>query len=269
MTCLFLYLKILNRGVTPPKRTDKKKESLFFVISLCIIIPMFFAATTAIALKESKRHSKQMEGDESKATLTRSFTIIYDELFGSRLELPNKSIEQEKSKHIYKNIPAGCLQYEDIDIFGFGDEDISDCCAMFHSFKHNLLPKKGVIRTQKEYESFQRSIYEKFIDSENCFSLSYGDFVNKCAAFPPIDFSKKTLLWNLIIAGGCRVEFNKSICLDDKSKKVIYHVVVDALGCCASLAISFNFVLTPKIPDDYSVEITETIKETRTGYGCK
>ncbi len=70
---------------------------------------------------------------------------------------------------------------------------------------------------------------------------------------PEIDFNTHTLL-GLYADGTCNVGFDRIVNRDDDLKKYIYTVSVNACGMCESLRFSMNWVIVPKLPDDYTVE---------------
>jgi len=70
---------------------------------------------------------------------------------------------------------------------------------------------------------------------------------------PEIDFNTQTLL-GLYADGTCNVGFDRIVLRDDDLKKYTYTVGVNACGMCESLRFSMNWVLVPKLPEDYTVE---------------
>jgi len=73
------------------------------------------------------------------------------------------------------------------------------------------------------------------------------------STLPEIDFNVYTLL-GLYADGACNVGFDRIVMQDDDLKKYIYTVGVNACGACESLRFSMNWVVVPKLPDDYTVE---------------
>lgn len=71
--------------------------------------------------------------------------------------------------------------------------------------------------------------------------------------FPEIDFNAQTLL-GLYADGTCYVGFDRIVNRDDDLKRYTYTVGVNACGTCESLRFSMNWVLVPKLPEDYTVE---------------
>ena len=97
------------------------------------------------------------------------------------------------------------------------------------------------INSQSEFELNGCSRFE-FVDSQ---------IVNN---FELINFSKYTLLSQETTGSGCETHFIKNLKKDDQNKKIIYTVTVEEIGSCEPLEFSKNWIITPKIPDNYIVE---------------
>ena len=70
-----------------------------------------------------------------------------------------------------------------------------------------------------------------------------------------IDFSKYTVLGNF--AGGtCSVNIDRNVVRDETNKLVSYNVTVLQCGNCESYSWSENWVLIPKVPDDYEIDFS-------------
>jgi len=68
-----------------------------------------------------------------------------------------------------------------------------------------------------------------------------------------VDFDSYTLLGYPLGASGCSQKFIRDVSIDDEAKTVHYLVTVKECGSCLPWVVSPNFVLIPKIPDDYDV----------------
>ena len=103
------------------------------------------------------------------------------------------------------------------------------------SFSYNLDNDNHVIRA----------------DSENIYNLmvSYDQGAN----YDSIDFDQYTLLGKQS-SGGCAVVFDRHVSRDTVAKKCTYRIKVYECGLCTSLDISMNWVLVPRIPEDYTVD---------------
>lgn len=85
---------------------------------------------------------------------------------------------------------------------------------------------------------------------ENVFDLKVkfeGDSI-----FDAIDFTQYTLLGKYA-SGGCRVVFERNVTRNDSQKNVLYDITVHQCGDCQIYHGEMNWVLIPKIPDDYTV----------------
>lgn len=79
-----------------------------------------------------------------------------------------------------------------------------------------------------------------------------------------IDFSKYTVLENRVTTGGCSVIYERNVSKDITHKKIVYTVTANQCGGCEKLNTSWNWVLVPKIPEDYTIEykvIEKNVKE--------
>ena len=96
-------------------------------------------------------------------------------------------------------------------------------------------------------------------EEENIFDLkvSYDDG----QTFEPIDFTIYTVLGKRASSGGCKVRFVRDVKKNDISKKYIYTITVLQCGNCFSQDEIMNWVLVPKIPEDYTVEFV--VKKTK------
>ncbi len=82
--------------------------------------------------------------------------------------------------------------------------------------------------------------------------------------YQTIDFSKYSVLEKGVNTGGCSVVFERNVSKNIKHKKILYTITVHQCGDCKKLNISWNWVLVPKIPEDYTVEfkvIEKKVKE--------
>ncbi|MGZ5242597.1 MAG: hypothetical protein ACXWEY_09330 [Bacteroidia bacterium] len=95
-----------------------------------------------------------------------------------------------------------------------------------------------VIRTDSAFHAIIK------IDSANCAK----------PIFEEIDFSRYTMLGQYAQTGGCSAGFLRTVTQNNAEKKMIYEVFANGCGECEELSLSYNIVLVPKIPKDYSVE---------------
>jgi hypothetical protein len=111
-----------------------------------------------------------------------------------------------------------------------------------------------VFRDEKSFEAFGRKV-------------SNGTGACGEASLPYVDFSKYTLLAKYSSGGGCRVDYSRKVVFDSVQKKVVYYIDIEYEGYCEQLAFGGNFVLVPKIPDNYAVEIRLTEERIPDTYG--
>jgi len=71
---------------------------------------------------------------------------------------------------------------------------------------------------------------------------------------PEIDFSEHTLLGYYVDGGGCDIQFIREVTVDESEQRYIYTVKVKECGWCAKLGYSMNWVLVPKLPENWTVE---------------
>ncbi|HPX58934.1 MAG TPA: hypothetical protein PLL02_00720 [Bacteroidales bacterium] len=72
--------------------------------------------------------------------------------------------------------------------------------------------------------------------------------------YQAIDFSKYSVLEKEVQTAGCSIVCERNVSKDTKNKKIVYTVTVHQCGGCEKLNTSWNWVLVPKIPEDYSIE---------------
>ena len=87
-------------------------------------------------------------------------------------------------------------------------------------------------------------------DSQNIYDLSVS--FDDGNTFDSIDFSKYTLLGKYA-SEGCRVSFERNVTKDNLDKKVYFDIIVYQCGACKTYVESMNWVLIPKISNDYTV----------------
>lgn len=98
-----------------------------------------------------------------------------------------------------------------------------------------------VFRTQIEFEAYGTKIKDKRIACET-------------VSLPEIDFSKYSLLSKLTRGGCCTAKYERMVLKDSLNKKIIYSIMPKYEGTCEMLCGNFNWVLVPKILEDYTVD---------------
>lgn len=89
-------------------------------------------------------------------------------------------------------------------------------------------------------------------DSTNIFNLTVS--FDEGATFVPIDFNQFTLLGKYASKDDCEVSYERNATRNDSQKKINYSIKVQHCGYCKKPYESMNWVLIPKIPDDYTVD---------------
>lgn len=90
-------------------------------------------------------------------------------------------------------------------------------------------------------------------DSQNVFNLKVS--FDNGNTYDTIDFDRYTLLGKYA-REGCRVTFDRNVTKDTSQKKYFYKIKVHQCGTCKTNWESMNWVLVPKITDDYNVTFT-------------
>jgi len=114
------------------------------------------------------------------------------------------------------------------------------------------------------FNSYSREGYIINSEEENIFDLkvSYDDG----QTFEPIDFTIYTVLGKKASGGGCGIIFVRDVSKNDILKKYVYTITVFQCGDCFKSGESMNWVLVPKIPEDYTVEFVVKEKKVRGKY---
>lgn len=131
---------------------------------------------------------------------------------------------------------------------GPGFVDITDQCGfpepMLGScfYDANAEFDEAVFRSQDEYEAYAEAI--RYSDDEKCAD----------AQLPEMPFDQYTLLIAKTGGSGCSASYVRSVLKDDENKRIIYSVEAHYDGMCEMYIMNSNWVLVPKIPDDYTIE---------------
>ncbi|HON20432.1 MAG TPA: hypothetical protein PLW70_03765 [Bacteroidales bacterium] len=72
--------------------------------------------------------------------------------------------------------------------------------------------------------------------------------------YEAIDFSKYTVLGKYTNGGGCSVVYERNVSKNISNKKILYSITVHQCGYCDMYSECMNWVLVPKIPEDYTIE---------------
>jgi hypothetical protein len=104
------------------------------------------------------------------------------------------------------------------------------------------LSKNVIIKDSSSYHLAFR-IDSSFNNFERCHLLK----------LPDIDFTKYSILGNYK-DGGCDAVFKRNVRIDTNTKAITYSISVKDCGMCKVETFNYNFVIIPKIPNDYVVE---------------
>ena len=99
-----------------------------------------------------------------------------------------------------------------------------------------------IIRTQQEYDSLK--IINR--NEDTCTVLKLN----------PVDFEKYSLL-GFEGCGNCQVAFRRKVTENASLKKYIFSLKVLECGDCKKLSCAWNWVLVPKLPDNWTVDFIE------------
>ena len=105
--------------------------------------------------------------------------------------------------------------------------------------------EKIVIDNDATYQVLLDSIFQPY--SSSCDSNSH----------PVIDFSIHTLLGDYRYGSGCSVNFIQNLYEDIPNQKYIYDIKMEEEGFCSMFGSSMNWILVPKLPENYTVEFLE------------
>jgi hypothetical protein len=116
---------------------------------------------------------------------------------------------------------------------------LSTCFYMSNDYDYDEI----VIRDNDSYQRFSDAIRipSSIVDCDT-------------AQLPPIDFTYYTLLSKQTGGGGCHATYLRKVIKDTEHKKIIYEIEVKYEGICAMIISNRNWVIVPKIPDDYNIE---------------
>jgi hypothetical protein len=95
-------------------------------------------------------------------------------------------------------------------------------------------------------------------DSENMYHLQVS--FDNGNTYTDIDFNQYTLLGKYA-SGACRVIFERNVSKNLEQKQIVYIISVLQCGICKTNWESMNWVLVPKIPDNY--EVVFEVKENQ------
>ena len=84
------------------------------------------------------------------------------------------------------------------------------------------------------------SVYRKYFDTLYC-------------KLPTIDFNASSLL-GLTARGGCTMKVKRAVTINAETREFVYKVLAKDCGVCRKSVINYNWVLVPKIPEEWTVK---------------
>ena len=121
---------------------------------------------------------------------------------------------------------------------------------------------KGEIIRPFEFEGI---MYWSNIESEKLYVIreeaDFYEFLDSADVNPSaVNFNTESVIGYSTPAGGGEFKVKKNLEIDHDKKKYVYKLKVNACGNQDKLALFHNFVVVPKIPEDYTVEIEPKLK---------
>lgn len=108
---------------------------------------------------------------------------------------------------------------------------------------------KGIITESVTIRCFPASSETQFsIDSDS----SYANVFDAACELPSIDFSRYTLL-GIYTEGQCKTKYIREVEKQESKKNYHYKVEIKNCGTCKKMAVSYNWVLVPKVPPGWLV----------------
>lgn len=127
--------------------------------------------------------------------------------------------------------------------------NINDQCE----FKENILT--SCFQNMADYEEILIESEEEYLLFQDSIRRSISNIDCDTASLEGIDFNHYTLLGKFTNGGGCNVYYNRNIFKDEVNEKIIYTIKVYYEGACLMYLMNWNWVLIPKVPNGYELEI--------------
>ncbi len=109
-----------------------------------------------------------------------------------------------------------------------------------------------IANTEKdEFVIREEDAFKAYVDSIRIYPVNQNC---DTASLPEIDFTEYTLLGKYTSGGGCDVKYERKVYKDEINKRIIYEIDVKYIGLCDMLITSKNWVLIPKMPENYTFE---------------
>ncbi len=128
--------------------------------------------------------------------------------------------------------------------------DITDQCVFPNFFTNQCFwGSPG-----REYDEIVFVSNEEFNLFANAIRIYLLNLNCDTAVIPNIDFDTFSLLGKYTSGGGCEVEYVRKVYNNINDKTIIYEIDVEYIGGCAMLITNRNWVLIPKLSNNYIVE---------------
>lgn len=113
-----------------------------------------------------------------------------------------------------------------------------------------------------DYETDNEFIFKEDSTYNNFLSLHKEEIEQNCVSyqFPEIDFTSYSLLGKLTMAEGKIKYYKREVIIDDENSNYIYNITVYTKSFNKIQAVDYNWVLVPKIPENYLVEFNVIYK---------
>lgn len=107
-----------------------------------------------------------------------------------------------------------------------------------------------------DYETDNEFIFKEDSTYDNFLNLHKAEIEQNCEnyQFPEIDFSSYSLIGKLTMAEGKIKYYKREVIINDDNSKYIYTITVYTKSFNKIQAVDYNWVLVPKIPENYTVE---------------
>ena len=111
---------------------------------------------------------------------------------------------------------------------------------------------EGIISSSVQINCWPAKFQENYIiTSDSAYLQIFSDTSTGCNR-PPIDFSKFSLLGQSA-SGQCEIKVIREVTRSESENKYHYKVTVKSCGICKKEVLSDNWVIVPKLPDNWTV----------------
>jgi hypothetical protein len=176
---------------------------------------------------------------------------------------------------IYVELPHSELELDELNQDILADPGIPGCSLPdLRPFGWKTVDSGLVdIRTPQDYAIQVESLYQEgYLDYQQTRleypdryqstpEMSYEEFLALCNVFPEVDFKLHSVLGAQATGTGCNVTFEKHVYRDEPKKTILYDLTVIEEGPCEISINERNLILVPRIPSNYNVTFSKSIRE--------